>query len=108
VKGHSGETSFFGPGNTNAFLTKGWDQIAESLKTTFEQPADTLSISSNNIQVTMLDDDVAIVTEYAVQTINPPLVAEQQIMQVRGTQVLKKIDRKWRLVHLHWSTLPTE
>jgi len=56
----------------------------------------------------MLEDNVAIVTEYLIQTINPPLVAEQQILQLRGTQVLEKIKGKWQLVHLHWSTIPTE
>jgi len=105
---HSPEISFFGPGNTNAFLTRGWDQIAEVFKSTFAEPVGTISISFHNLQVIMLEDNVAIVTEYAIQTINPPLVAEQQIMQMRGTQIVKKIKGKWQIVHVHWSTIPTE
>ena len=105
---HSAETSFFGPGNTNAFLTRGWDQIAEGLKSTLDQPVGTISNSYHNMHVMMLGDNVAIVTEYSIQTINPPLVAEQRILHLRGTQVLKKIDGKWQLVHLHWSPMPTE
>jgi len=105
---HSTETSFFGPGNTNAFLTRGWDQIADLFKSAFEEPVGTISNSHHNLHVMMLGDNVAIVTEYSIQTINPPLVAEQQILHLRGTQVLRKINGKWQLVHLHWSPIPTE
>lgn len=105
---HSAETSFFGPGNTNAFLTRGWDQIAEGFKSTFAEPVGTISNSHHHLHVMMLGDNAAIVTEYSIQTINPPLVAEQQILHLRGTQVLRKINGKWQLVHLHWSPIPTQ
>jgi uncharacterized protein (TIGR02246 family) len=105
---HSPEISYFGPSNSNAFLTRGWDQIAEVFKSLFENPVGTISNSSHDLQVMMLEDNVAIVTEYSIQTINPPLVAEQRILQLRGTQVLKEINGKWQLVHLHWSTIPTK
>jgi uncharacterized protein (TIGR02246 family) len=105
---HSPETSSFGPNNSNAFLTRGWDRIAEVFKSMFENPVGTYSLSYHHPQVIMLEDNVAVVTEYAILTVNPPLVDEQQIVQQRGTQVVKKIKGKWQLVHLHWSILPTE
>jgi uncharacterized protein (TIGR02246 family) len=105
---HSPETSFFGPNNSNAFLTRGWDQTAEVFKSTFAEPVGTSSISSHNSEVTMLDDNVAVVTLYAISTQNPPATDEQVIQQLRGTLVVKKIKGKWQLVHLHWSTIPAE
>jgi uncharacterized protein (TIGR02246 family) len=105
---HSPETSFFGPRINYSFLVNGWDRIAEVFKSAFENPVGTFSISSHNPQVTMLDDNVAVVTMYAIFTNNPPVVDEQQIMQQRGTLVVKKIKGKWQVVHLHWSILPTE
>jgi hypothetical protein len=74
---HSPETSFFGPSNSNAFLTRGWDRIAEVFKSGFENPVGTSSISSHNPQVTMLEDNVAVVTVYAILTQNPPATDEQ-------------------------------
>ena len=105
---HSPDMSFFGPDINYSFLVNGWDRIAEVFKSAFEEPVGTYSLSYHNPQVTMLDDNVAVVTLYEIFTNNPPLVAEQQITQQRGTLVVKKIKGKWQLVHLHWSIFPTE
>jgi len=105
---HSPELSFFGPGNSNAFLTRGWDRIAEVFKSAFENPIGTYSFSYHDPQALMLEDNVAVVTLYAIFTQNPPATDEQVIQQLRGTLVVKKIKGKWQLVHLHWSSLPTE
>jgi uncharacterized protein (TIGR02246 family) len=108
VHWHSPDMSFFGSGKDVAFLTKGWEQTAGLFKSLFENPVGTFSVSYYDPKVLMLEDNVAVVTMYAIMTTNPPFVAEQQITQQRITEVVKKIKGKWQLVHLHWSILPTE
>jgi uncharacterized protein (TIGR02246 family) len=105
---HSPDMSFFGSGKDVAFLTKGWEKTAEVFKSLFKNPVGTFSFSYHHPQVLMLEDNVAIVTEYVISTTNPPSVPEQQITQQRLTQVVKKIDGKWQIVHNHWSIFPTE
>ena len=105
---NSPDMSFFGSGQDVAFLTKGWEQTAGLFKSIFENPVGTFSASYHNLQVIMLEDNVAVVTMYAILTTNPPFVAEQQIAQHRITQVVKKIKGKWQIVHVHWSIFPTE
>jgi len=105
---NSPDMSFFGSGQDVAFLTKGWEQTSELFKSMFENPVGTYSFSYYDPQVLMLEDNVAVVTMYAIWTVNTPNTGEQQITQLRGTLVVKKIKGKWQLVHLHWSIFPTE
>jgi uncharacterized protein (TIGR02246 family) len=108
VHWNSPDMSFFGSGKDVAFLTKGWEETAELFKSLFENPPGTFSVSYYDPTILMIEDNVAVVTMYAIFTNNPPIVAEQQITQERITQVVKKIKDKWQIVHIHWSIFPTE
>jgi uncharacterized protein (TIGR02246 family) len=103
---HSPKTSQFAP--ANPFLNQGWDVIAEGEESTSKQPAGTYVNSMHHPQVTMLGDNVAIITSYNTAITNPPAVKEQTIEQVRGTFVVQKIGGKWLIVHEHSSLLPVK
>ena len=105
---NSPEMSFFASSKDTSFLTTGWEQTAERFKSAFEQPVGTYSWSCHDPKVVMLENNVAVVTMYALLTVNTPNTDEQQISQIRGTQVISKIKGKWQIVHVHWSILPTE
>jgi uncharacterized protein (TIGR02246 family) len=108
VHWNSPDFSFFGSNKDVSFLTKGWDETAEGLKTTFEVPVGTYSLTYHEPQVLMLGDNVAIVTLYSIWNVNNTETNEQGIDQIRGTLVLEKMRGEWRIIHLHWSILPTE
>ena len=108
VHWNSPDFSFFGPDKNVSFLTKGWDETAEGFKSAFESPVGTYSYSYHDPEILMIEKNVAIVTMYSIWNITDQNTKEQQIMQIRGTQVVKKINGKWQIVHVHWSILPTE
>lgn len=105
---HSSEASEFAPGMDGSFLYQGWDSIEKSWKAAFGLPKGTYNVTAHNLEVTKISDNVAILTSYATTTTNPPAVKEQSVSQNRGTFVLKKIEGKWLIVHIHVSALPTE
>ena len=105
---NSSKTSAFAPPKSSAFLTQGYEAILNGMKSVFEYPAGTYVCSVHNPQVTMLGDNIAIITFYQIFTINPPAVKEQTIEQQRVTFVVQKIGGKWLMVHDHGSYLPTE
>lgn len=104
----SPKTSSFAPPQSMAFLTQGYEAILANLKPVFEYPKGTYVLSTHNIKVTMLEDNVAVITQYQIMTVNPPAVKEQIIEQQRGTFVIQKIGGKWLIVHDHGSYLPTK
>jgi uncharacterized protein (TIGR02246 family) len=105
---HSPNTTKFTPSKSGAFLTQGWEAIEEGWKETLkpEFPKGTYSNSTHNTQVTMLADNVAVITGYFIMTINPPAEKEQTISQFRQTLVVQKIGGKWLIVHEHTSEFP--
>ena len=105
---HSPDTSFFGGGGENAFLTRGWKNVDVFIRALSGIPEDVMSFSSHNTQVTMLSDNAAIVTGYAIMIFNPPDTNERSINHSRFTHVLKKVHGKWLTVHSHWSMFPAE
>jgi uncharacterized protein (TIGR02246 family) len=105
---HSPKTTQFAPGKDGAFLTEGWDALAESLKSTYKQPVGSYQNSMHHPQVMMLGDNVAIITSYNIAITNPPVVKEQTVALVRGTFVVQKINGKWLIVHEHSSVVPVE
>lgn len=105
---NSPKTSSFAPPKSLAFLTQGHEAIVNNLKDMFEYPEGTVNTSHHNTQVTMLGDNIAVITLYRIFTINPPMVTEQSVEQQRQTLVVQKIDGKWVIVHDHGSMLPTE
>lgn len=105
---HSSKTSEFHPTTGYPFLFQGWEVIEKNWKSTFEFPIGTIIVAFHNLQVVMLDTNVAIVTGYTNAIVNPPAVKEQSISQIRTTFVVQKIDRKWLIVHHHSSNFPTE
>jgi len=104
----SPETSKFTPAKNGAFLTQGWGTIEEGWKENLEYPAGTINATLHNPHVTILGDNVAVITVYQIMTINPPAAEVQQTGQMRQTLVVQKTGGKWLIVHEHSSTLPTE
>ncbi len=105
---HSPKLLRFGPDKSGALLEEGWDGIEESFKSYFNLPIGTWSESLRHPEVMMLGDNVAIISSYVVETVNPPAVKEQTTFLIRGTLVVQKIDGKWLIVYEHSSMLPTE
>lgn len=105
---HSPKTTHFAPFKVSPFLTQGWEALEIWWKTYLGFPAGTFICSIHNPQVTMLEDNIAIITFYQTFVGNPPVVKEQSIAQVRGTFVVQKIGGKWLIVHEHSSGLPVE
>jgi hypothetical protein len=98
--------SKFGPGKGAAFLTQG-ESIAD-WKSTFALPVGTFMNSLHNPQVTMLSDNIAIITMYNNQTYTDQTTKVQTVGLYRGTFVVQKIGGKWLIVHEHSSALPIE
>jgi hypothetical protein len=105
---NSPKTTNFGPPNSMAFLIQGYEAILNEMKSIFEYPKGTFNRSHHNPQITMLSDNIAVITAYEILTLNPPMVKEQSILQTRQTLVVQKIGGKWLIVHGHGSYLPTE
>jgi uncharacterized protein (TIGR02246 family) len=103
---HSPKTSQFSPWKSGAFLTEGWDVLAEDFKSFYKVPIGTYTHSVRHPKVMMLGDNVAITTGYNVGTVNPPAVKEQTTALVRGTFVVQKIGGKWLIVYEHSSMIP--
>jgi uncharacterized protein (TIGR02246 family) len=98
----------FGPGNAGAFLTKGGGSIIKFWKSTLASTKGAIAISTHHAQATMIGNNVAVLTLYAVSTYTDPTTKEQSIGHVRGTFIVQKINGKWLIVHEHSSNLPTE
>lgn len=107
---HSPKTTKFTPSEGGAFLTQGWEAIEEGWKETLnpEYPEGSYNGSSHNTQVTILEDNMAIITGYMILTINPPAATEQITELMRQTLVVQKTAGKWLIVHEHTSRLPVE
>ena len=108
---HSPKLIKFTPSKSGAFLLQGWDAVAEDWKQgTFNAayPKGTFGMSNHNPQVTMLGDNIAVITLYQITISNPPASKEQTVEQHRQTLVVQKIDGKWLIVHEHVSMLPTQ
>lgn len=103
---HSPKTSSFNPSTSGAFLNVGWDAISKCLKDWVELPVGTWSESMHHPQVMMLGDNVAVISLYVAETVNPPAVEEQTIFLIRGTFVVQKINGKWLIVYEHSSMMP--
>jgi hypothetical protein len=103
---HSSKTSSFGPAPGYPFLYQGWESLETWWKGILGLPAGTFSSSFHNTQVTILDDNTAILTCYQTLVVNPPMVKEQTVFLIRGTFVVQKINGKWLVVHDHGSQLP--
>lgn len=105
---NSPKTSSFPPWKEAAFLLQGYEAIMNWIKPTFESLKGTTSRTYHHPQVTLLGDDVAVVTLYEVIISNSPDVEEQTIDQNRQTLVVQKIGGKWLIVHDQGSAFPTE
>ncbi len=89
---NSPKTSTFPP---NDFLYQGWDEITTMLKKEFQNPPGTLVWSVHHPQVTMLSDDIAVITAYD----SVEVVDKGTTDHLRVTQVVQKIGGKWLIVH---------
>lgn len=104
----SPETTEFGPGVGAAILKEGWQTIGPDWKTSMDMPPGTYKNTMHHPKVTLLGDDVAIITHYNTSVYTDPATQAQSVSLVRGTFVIQKIKGEWLIVHEHSSMLPTE
>jgi hypothetical protein len=105
---NSSKTSTFGPPKALAFLNQGYESIVMWFKDLNKNPVGSYVRSFQNPQVTMLNDNIAVITAYSIFIQNPPVVKEQFVSQERSTFVVQKIGGKWVIVHAHASAFPAE
>jgi|WetSurMetagenome_2_1015567.scaffolds.fasta_scaffold30736_2 uncharacterized protein (TIGR02246 family) len=101
----SPKTSCFVPPQDNPFLIQGSENIENIWKFLLEIPKGTYSITSHHPQVTMLKDDVAVITSYNNVVYTDQSTKAQTIDHIRHTAVVQKIGAKWLIVHDHGSNL---
>jgi len=97
----------FGPDKAGTFLLQG-EPVITDWKFLPADPVGTYANSLRHPLVTILDDNVAIITLYNSQTYTDPKTKAQTVALARGTFVVQKINGKWLIVHEHASKLPTE
>ena len=105
---NSPKLTAFCPDLSSAFLIQGWELNAAGWKPIEKDPIGTYVNKPSHIQVTMLTENVAIITGYNTETYTEPTTKAQSIYHVRGTFVVQKIDGKWLIVHEHSSVLPVK
>ena len=102
----SPKISTLGPDASDALLSQGWEE-AESESNTAE-PLETSVVTLHHPQITMLGDDTAFTTVYHQWTTTNKKTQQTTYLCVRQTEILKKINGKWLLVHTHASYLPVK
>jgi uncharacterized protein (TIGR02246 family) len=105
---NSPKTTAFGPWADDPFLGEGWESNMEGWKSMAKDPIGTYVNSPSHIKVTMLTDNVAIITGYNTQIYTDPTTKAQTVSQVRGTFVVQKTGGKWVIVHEHSSVFPVK
>jgi ketosteroid isomerase-like protein len=105
---HSPKTSEFAPNKAGGLLIQGWEALEKWWKGNLGLPKGTFVNTQSNIQVTMITNDVAVITCYQTLIVNPPAAKEQSTDLIRNTRVVQKIDGKWLIMHDHASLLPNE
>lgn len=98
----------FCPDPSSAFLIQGWELNAAGWKPIAKAPIGAYVNTPSHIQVTMLTDNVAIITGYNTETDTDPTTKAQTVYHVRGTFVVQNIGGKWLIVHEHSSILPVK
>jgi len=94
---HSPKTSAYFPSG-DPFIYNGWEIVGNTWKSYFsasQSSKEPTTTYPHNYQVTMLSDNLAILTGYDSNL-------------VRVTLVVQKVSGKWLIVHQHTSVLPTE
>jgi hypothetical protein len=92
------------PNASSAFptiLAKGWDSIKAIFKEYCKQPKGVYKWSLRDPQTTMLTNDVAQVIGYHDLVKKKADGSDQSAVSIRFTHVIRKIDRKWVIVHSH-------
>lgn len=100
---HSPETTSFSP--NSSILYQGWETIESGLKEYFKSPVGTYSWTMDNVNVTVLKADIAVITGKHV-VIDRPEGKEPMTGSHVFSRVLQKIDGKWLIVHEHESHIP--
>jgi ketosteroid isomerase-like protein len=83
---------------------KGWNEIKENFYGLFRDMFKTRNLKTYNETITIYDN-VALVEFYWVYD---AIFTDGKSLQTKGreTQVLKKIDAAWKIIHVHYSGMP--
>jgi ketosteroid isomerase-like protein len=105
---HSSKTTQFPPGSPS-LLIQGWEESFEKYwKYTISPSTGTTTMIFHHPQVTMLKDDVAVITGYESIVNTNASTQEQTTTIYRLTRIVQKIKGKWLIVHDHASAIPAE
>jgi ketosteroid isomerase-like protein len=106
---HDERLTVFWPEPETAFRIDGWAQwqryLAGFTALISQLPPGSMNLQIRQPTITVLGD-VAIVTSYWTGTMLMPELGGQ-VMQGRESQVWKKIDDRWVIIHEHTSLFPT-
>ena len=101
---HSSKTSTFNPGN-QPLLSEGWEEsLKKGWEDTMASETDEVTAYFHHPKVTMIKDDVAVITGYESVTYTNPTTKESTVNHNRVTRVVQKINGKWLIVHDHVDT----
>lgn len=105
---HSSKTSTFNPGN-QPLLSEGWEEsLKNSWENTMASETDDVTAYFHHPKVTMIKNDVAVITGYESVTYTNPTTKEATVNHNRVTRVVQKIKGKWLIVHDHVDTFSIE
>ncbi len=103
---HSSKTSTFNPGGQQPLLFKGWDEtLRDDWKTELDLRTEDIRMDFLHPQVTMIDDDVAVLTGYEIIVATNPATKSSTTSHNRVTRVVQKVKGKWLIVHDHVTTI---
>ena len=105
---HSPTISKYYPGKEGSFLSQGWEALSMVWKNMLSDPSGTYVLSAHNQHVNMLENNVAVVTQYFIYRYTNPTTKQQDVSQFRSSFVFQKVKGKWLIVHEHTSGFPVE
>ena len=106
---HSSKTSTFDPGGQQPLLFRGWDEtLKDGWKRGLDSRTENIAMDFVHPEVTMIKDDVAVLTGYEVVVATNPETKMQTTSHNRVTRVVQKVKGKWLIVHDHVDTFSIE
>ena len=103
---HSPKSVLLGPTTDDPFIFQGWEEIEKGSKEGFNVPPGTYKFTMHHTIVTMVKDDVGIISTYLYVIYTNPTTKVPSMIQSRFSPVLQKIEWKWLYINVHVSMMP--